>query len=114
MIKRCKLPNGNEFLCWTHQDQIEFPEGIEILDDEITELALQPEYHDLPIVQLEQMQARFVGYHVRVPDVKLEEQNISTFNDLKYAYYLIKTKESNIPRSIRDLVEKKYQDVLYA
>lgn len=114
MIKKCKLPNNSEFLCWTNQDTIEFPEGIKILDDEITNIHQQTEYHDLPIYQLEQLQARFVGYKVRVPDVRLEEAGISTFNDLKNAYFLLRTKELELPKRIRDLVEQKYQDVLYA
>ena len=114
MVKKCKLPNNTEFLCWTNQDKIEFPEGIEVLEDEITNLAQQSEYHNLPIVQLEQMQARFVGHKVRVPDVRLEEVGIFTFNDLKNAYFLLRNNALQHSKRIRDLVEQKYQDVLYA
>lgn len=42
-------------------------------------------------------------------DKKLFSEGIVTFNDLRNAYFLIKTKELSKSKSIRDLVIKKYE-----
>ena len=44
-------------------------------------------------------------------DKKLFKENIATFNDLKHAYFLIKTKELQKPASIRKLVLEKYESL---
>ena len=41
-------------------------------------------------------------------DRKLFNEGIMSFEDLKHAYFLIKTKELNKSRSIRELVLRKY------
>lgn len=44
-------------------------------------------------------------------DRKLFQEGIVSFNDLKNAYFLIKTKELNKPKSIRDMVIEKYESL---
>lgn len=44
-------------------------------------------------------------------DKKLFAEHIESFNDLKNAYFLIKTKELNKPKSIRDMVIEKYESL---
>ena len=59
------------------------------------------------------MQVRMIA-KCRVPDVRLGEEGISTFNDLKNAYHLLRINSLQKSKRIRDLVEQKYQEVLYA
>jgi hypothetical protein len=42
-------------------------------------------------------------------DRRLFNEGIETFNDLRNAYFLIKTKELQKSKSIRDLIVKKYE-----
>lgn len=44
-------------------------------------------------------------------DNKLFREGIMSFEDLKYAYFLIKTKELQKSKSIRDMVVEKYESL---
>lgn len=44
-------------------------------------------------------------------DMKLFKEGICSFEDLKYAYFLIKTKELQKSKSIRDMVIEKYESL---
>lgn len=44
-------------------------------------------------------------------DVKLFNEGIMSYEDLKYAYFLIKTKELQKSKSIRDMVIEKYESL---
>ena len=44
-------------------------------------------------------------------DKKLFRENITSYDDLKYAYFLIKTKELSKSASIRKLVIEKYESI---
>ena len=44
-------------------------------------------------------------------DTKLFNEGIMSYEDLKYAYFLIKTKELQKSRSIRDYVLEKYESI---
>lgn len=44
-------------------------------------------------------------------DMKLFKEGICSFEDLKYAYFLIKTKELQKSKSIRDMVIEKYKSL---
>lgn len=115
MIKHCKLSNGSEFLCWTNQSEITFPKEFEItiLDTEIKDITQHTELHNIPVLQYEQLQARFVS-KCRTPDIQLEEEGIITFNDLWNAYTLLRMQKLYKSKRVRDLVEQKYKEVLYA
>lgn len=44
-------------------------------------------------------------------DRKLLDEGIKTYEDLKYAYFLIKTKELSKSKSIRDMILEKYESL---
>lgn len=44
-------------------------------------------------------------------DRKLSDEGIKTYEDLKYAYFLIKTKELSKSKSIRDMILEKYESL---
>ena len=49
------------------------------------------------------------GKHKR--DVKLFNEGVMSYEDLKYAYFLIKTKELSKSKSIRDMILEKYESL---
>lgn len=113
MIVHCKLPNNTEFLCYSSANNITFPSEMQIeIISEITEdIFLNKKFHQFPIFQFEQIQARMIFSKVRIPDIRLEEEGIITLNDLINAYFLLRHKQLNKSLRIRELVEQKYIDI---
>lgn len=48
----------------------------------------------------------------RSSDKVLEEVGIISFEDLAGAYYLLRNKQLNMPKRVRDLVEVKYSEII--
>lgn len=68
------------------------------------------EFRNLELLNAEDIHLRAFGK--RTCDKVLEDAGIRTFNDLSYAYFLIKTKELKKPRRVREYVEQKYSQVI--
>ena len=49
----------------------------------------------------------------RINDKILAEHNCDTFNKLSASYFLIKNKSLNKPKKVRDLIEKRYADIIH-
>ena len=68
------------------------------------------EYRYLSLLDKDLLIQSILGKRTR--DKILEEEHISSFNDLSNAYFLIKAKVLNKQRRIRELVEEKYIDII--
>lgn len=110
MLNHYKFTDTNtEFLCYSNNN-IEFPEGIPV---ELIEENSNPSNHpDLPILSFEQLMIRGVYQRARTIDKVLAEHGCDTFNQLSAAYFLIKNKQLNKPKSVRDAIEKKYLEII--
>ena len=110
MINKYKFKDsGNEFLCYSN-NEIKFPEDISI---ELIESDINPAEHaDIPILNFEGLMYRAVYQRARTIDKVLGENNCETFNQLSAAYFLIKNKQLNKPKSVRDAIEQKYSEII--
>ena len=113
ICNKYKLNNNEVVLLYTKLDKIEQPQIFDALQIQLIEENVNPasdENKELPIYEYEQLM--LITFRKRTQDKKLEEVGISSFYDLQTAYFLIKTKSLNQPKSIRDLVEEKYTTIL--
>lgn len=110
MLNYYKFTDTNtEFLCYS-DNEIKFPEGIPV---EMLKENVNPSNHpDIPILNFEQLIIRGIHQKARTIDKVLAEHGCDTFNQLSAAYYLIKQKQLNKPKSVRDAIEKKYADII--
>ena len=110
MINKYKFTDTQtEFLCYS-DNEIKFPEDIPV---ELIEENVDPSKHgDTPILHFESLLIRGLYQKARTRDKILEENNCLTFNQLSASYFLIKTKQLNKPRSVREAIEKKYDDII--
>lgn len=110
MLNKYKFTDSNtEFLCFS-EHQIEFPEGLPI---ECVQENVDPSKEgDLPIASFEELMFRSFHQKARTTDKILAEHNCDTFNKLSASYFLIKNKQLNKPKSVRDLIEKRYADLV--
>jgi hypothetical protein len=111
MVNKYKFTDTNtEFLCYS-DNEIKFPEGIPV---EIVEENVDPSKHgDLPILHFEELMIRGMYQKARTNDKILAEHNCDTFNKLSASYFLIKNKSLNKPKKVRDLIEKRYADIIH-
>lgn len=110
MIGKYKFTDTqSEFLCYS-DNEIKFPENVSV---ELIEENVDPSKNgDLPILNFEPLLIRGLYQKARIMDKLLEENNCLTFNQLSASYFLIKNKQLNKPRRIRDIIEKKYADIV--
>ena len=110
MINKYKFTDtSTEFLCYS-DNEIKFPEGIPV---EFIEENVDPSKHgDLPILHFEELMIRGMYQKARTNDKILAEHNCDTFNKLSASYFLIKNKSLNKPKQVRDLIEKRYADIV--
>ena len=110
MIGKYKFTDSQtEFLCYS-DNEIKFPEGIPA---ELIEENVDPSKNgDIPILHFESLLLRGIHQKARILDKVLEENNCLTFNQLSASYFLIKTKQLNKPRSVRDAIERKYDSII--
>ncbi len=69
------------------------------------------DYPHLQVLNFEQFQAISIKSNCRLPDKQLAEEGISSFDDLKNAYFLLRNKQLKKSSLIRNLVEQKYRDL---
>ena len=79
------------------EDLPEAPEHIELIEENIK----LEDNQTTPIFEFDKPQR----------DKKLFNEGIMSYEDLKYAYFLIKTKELQKSKSIRDMVLEKYESL---
>jgi hypothetical protein len=110
MLNKYKFTDtSTEFLCYS-DNEIKFPEDIPV---ETIEENVDPSKHgDLPILHFESLLIRGMYQKARTLDKILEENNCLTFNQLSASYFLIKTKQLNKPRSVREAIERKYDSII--
>lgn len=110
MLNKYKFTDTNtEFLCYS-DNEIKFPEEIPV---ECLEENSDPSQNgDLPILHFEELMIRAIYQKTRTPDKILAEHNCDTFNKLSASYFLIKNKALNKPKQVRDLIEKRYGDII--
>lgn len=111
MLNKYKFTDTDtEFLCFS-DNEIEFPKNIPV---ECVEENVSPsEYGDLPLVNFEDLLYRGLHQRTRTDDKILAENNCDTFNKLSASYFLIKNKQLNKPKSVRDVIEKRYGTVIH-
>lgn len=111
MVNKYKFTDiDTEFLCFS-ENEIRFPDDIPI---ECLQENVDPSKDgDLPLVSYEELMIRSVHQRARTNDKILAEHNCDTFNKLAASYFLIKNKQLNKPKSVRDLIEKRYADIIH-
>lgn len=111
MLNKYKFTDTNtEFLCYS-DNEIKFPEGIPV--ESIEENVDPSKYGDLPILHFEELMIRGIYQKARTNDKVLAEHNCDTFNKLSASYFLIKNKSLNKSKKVRDLIEKRYADIIH-
>lgn len=110
MLNKYKFTDTNtEFLCYS-DNEIKFPKEIPV---ECLEENSDPSKNgDLPILHFEELMIRAIYQKTRTPDKVLAEHNCDTFNKLSASYFLIKNKSLNKPKQVRDLIERRYGDII--
>ena len=110
MLNKYKFTDTNtEFLCFSN-NEIKFPKEIPV---ECVEENSDPSKNgDLPILHFEELMIRALHQKARTNDKILAEHNCDTFNKLSASYFLIKNKSLNKPKQVRDLIEKRYGDII--
>ena len=110
MLNKYKFIDTNtEFLCYS-DNEIKFPEEIPVKCIEENSDLLQN--GDLPILHFEELMIRAIYQKTRTPDKILAEHNCDTFNKLSASYFLIENKSLNKPKQVRDLIERRYADII--
>lgn len=111
MLNKYKFTDTDtEFLCFS-DNEIKFPEEIPV---ECSEENIDPsKYGDLPLVCFEELMFRSIHQKLRTDDKILAENNCDTFNKLSASYFLIKNKQLNKPKSVRDIIEKRYAAIIH-
>ena len=111
MLNKYKFTDTDtEFLCFS-DNEIKFPEEIPV---ECSEENIDPsKYGDLPLVCFEELMFRSIHQKLRTDDKILAENNCDTFNKLSASYFLIKNKQLNKPKSVRDIIEKRYATIIH-
>ena len=111
MLNKYKFTDTNtEFLCYSN-NEIKFPEEIPV--ECLEENSDLSQNGDLPILHFEELMIRAIYQKTRTPDKILAEHNCDTFNKLSASYFLIKNKSLNKPKKVRDLIEKRYADIIH-
>lgn len=111
MINKYKFTDsGTEFLCFS-ENEIKFPEGIPV--ECLQENVDLSKDGDIPILHFEELMIRGMYQKARTNDKILAEHNCDTFNKLSASYFLIKNKSLNKPKKVRDLIEKRYADIIH-
>jgi len=113
MLNKCTMKDEHgetsEVLFYGSEKTLEFPEYLQITTVE-KDVKINGN-EDLTILSADQLRYRIIT-HKRTPDIRLSENGFNTFSDLRAAHFLICYKKLNASKSIRDLVEAKYAEVL--
>lgn len=112
MFVVCKFPEeyDDNFVLFDSQEIK--PEEFNInKEKEITFEELESEYKRLPIISLNDYLLRSLS-KTRTISHKLGELNLDSYEQLKYENDLIVNKKSKLSKSQRDLVQKRYNEII--
>jgi hypothetical protein len=115
MFIQCHLPNRNDevFLLY---DKIDFDVeklGLQLEDVQVIEPnKIMSEYDELPIIELNDFLLRLIKPHERTITHRLAEIGIESLYHIIGNKLLIDKKQSNLTRSQRDMVIKRYNDII--
>lgn len=115
MFISCHLPNRNEevFLLYDKKDFNVEELGLDLEDVQVIESnKIMSEYDELPILDLNDFLLRGLKHNARTDTHILGEAGIDTLYQLIHEKLLIDQKKSNLPRSKRDIVLKRYNDIM--
>ena len=110
MIKCNCYSFNNEKQILIYGDELEIPEsfGLTLIAEDIDPSLEQ--YRKLPLYNKELLILTVFGKRNR--EKVLEEEHISSFDDLSNAYFLLKIKQLNKSRRVREFVEQKYIEII--
>lgn len=104
----CETPDNLKFILYTLDDKnIEIPEESKI---KIKDIKIE-DYPNTQIMSYLDLQISSLKPFSRTTTRKLAEEGISTYDDLKNAYFLLRNKQLKKSLSIRQLVEQRYSDI---
>ena len=115
MFISCHLPNKNDeiFLLYDKEDFNVEELGLNLEDVQIIESnKIMSEYDELPILNLNDFLLRGLKHNSRTDTHILGEVGIDTLYQLTHEKLLIDKKKSNLSRSKRDIVLKRYNDII--
>ena len=102
--------SDNEFLIYTLTEELSMP-----LDDLGLELIEEnPDLETnkfLPLIKAEDLLERLIK-RSRTRDTVLSEESIDSWNNLKAAYFAMKSRILYFPKRIRDFINEKYSEIV--
>lgn len=104
------LTDESEVLIYTLADQLEMPLqdlGLELVE----ESPCLESNSKLALLKAEDLIERILK-HSRTRDVVLGEQSIDSWNNLKAAYFLMRTRKMYFSKRIRDFLTEKYSEIV--
>jgi hypothetical protein len=115
MFISCHLPNRNEevFLLYDKEDFNVEELGLNLEDVQVIEPdKIMSEYDEFPILNLNDFLLRGLKHNSRTDTHILGEAGIDTLYQLIHEKLLIDQKKSDLPRPKRDIVLKRYDDIM--
>jgi hypothetical protein len=115
MFISCHLPNKNDeiFLLYDKEDFSVEELGLNLEDVQVIESSkIMSEYDEFPILNLNDFLLRGLKHNARTDTHILGEAGIDTLYQLIHEKLLIEQKKSNLSRSKRDIVLKRYNDIM--
>ena len=102
--------SDNEFLIYTLTEELSIPLndlGLELIEE-------NPDLETnkfLPLIKAEDLLERLVK-RSRTRDTVLSEESIDSWNNLKAAYFAMKSRILYFPKRIRDFINEKYSEIV--
>jgi hypothetical protein len=114
MFIQCHLPNRNEvFLLYGKTDFDVEKLGLQLEDVQVIEPnKIMSEYDEFPIIELNDFLLRLIKPKERTITHRLAEIGIESLYHIIGNKLLIDKKQSNLTRSQRDMVIKRYNDII--
>ena len=115
MFIQCHLPAKDDeiFLLYDKEDFSVEELGLNLEDVQVIEPnKIMSEYDEFPILNLNDFLLRGLKHNSRTDTHILGEAGIDTLYQLIHEKLLIDQKKSNLPRSKRDIVLKRYDDIM--
>lgn len=102
---------NNQVLFYGTEEELDFPEyfNFELLEKDVK---LTKENQELSIFSAKDTKDKVFGKCKRTRDIILAENRINRFVDLKAAYLLIRYRQLNATKSVRDMIIEKYSELL--
>ena len=102
--------SDNEFLIYTLTEELSMPLndlGLELIEE-------NPDLETnklLPLIKAEDLLERLIK-RSRTRDTVLSEESIDSWNNLKAAYFAMKSRILYFPKRIRDFINEKYSEIV--